>query len=144
ERLPARPQAGAGHPRTERRTRRHALGPSVQCGSDRTHRAFRRRASILSAAATHLGSQEGIKGGFDMRSITKALAAATLLLAGATAQAQDDFPNKQINIIVPYPPGGLADLLTRSIAQGLEQAWNQTVIVENKPGAGGILGAQTV
>ena len=75
----------------------------------------------------------------------KALMAATALAAvGGAAIAQDDYPSKPIHIVVPYPPGGLADTLTRTLGEKLTEAWGQQVVVENKPGAGGIVGAQTV
>jgi tripartite-type tricarboxylate transporter receptor subunit TctC len=70
-----------------------------------------------------------------------ALAAACLL--GASAQAQsvaDKYPDKAIRIIVPYPPGGSVDVLGRVIAQRMQENWGQTVIVENRPGAGTMIG----
>jgi tripartite-type tricarboxylate transporter receptor subunit TctC len=67
---------------------------------------------------------------------------AACLLAPATAQAQsaDKYPEKQIRIIVPYPPGGSVDVLGRLLAQRMQENWNQTVIVENRPGAGTMIG----
>lgn len=62
---------------------------------------------------------------------------AALLPALAMAQ---DYPAKPIRIIVPFPPGGPADLLARSIGQKLSDAWGQPVIAENKVGAAGNLG----
>ena len=56
-----------------------------------------------------------------------------------TASAQE-FPNRPVRIITPYAAGGGVDLLTRTVAQGLGQYWNQQVIVENRPGAGGTIG----
>jgi tripartite-type tricarboxylate transporter receptor subunit TctC len=65
------------------------------------------------------------------------LAMAALLPSLACAQ---DYPNRAIKIIIPFPPGGPTDLLGRAIAQGLSEAWGQPVIAENKPGAAGNLG----
>ncbi|HEV8095161.1 MAG TPA: tripartite tricarboxylate transporter substrate binding protein [Burkholderiales bacterium] len=65
------------------------------------------------------------------------LAMAALLPSLASAQ---DYPNRAIKIIIPFPPGGPTDLLGRAIAQGLSEAWGQPVIAENKPGAAGNLG----
>jgi tripartite-type tricarboxylate transporter receptor subunit TctC len=58
--------------------------------------------------------------------------------------AQNDFPTKPINLISPYPPGGAVDQAARSIAQSLFKVWNQAVVVNTKPGAGGAIGIQSV
>jgi len=73
---------------------------------------------------------------------TLALACAVAVLAGAgsTANAQT-WPNKTITIIVPFPAGGTTDLITRPIAQKLSEAFKQPVIIDNRGGAGGTLGA---
>ncbi len=60
------------------------------------------------------------------------------------AQAGIDYPTKPIKIIVPFPPGGATDIMTRNIAQMLHDEWRQTVVVENRPGAGGTIGADHV
>ncbi|MDB5795010.1 MAG: extracytoplasmic binding receptor [Noviherbaspirillum sp.] len=73
----------------------------------------------------------------------KFLAAAVLALAACGASAQA-FPSKTIRIIVPYPPGGTADALPRMIAEKLPAILGQQVIVENRPGAGGNVGAEMV
>jgi tripartite-type tricarboxylate transporter receptor subunit TctC len=62
----------------------------------------------------------------------------------ALAQGAASFPNKQITIIVPFPAGGTADVLPRIVAQELSKKWGQPVIVENRSGAGGNIGAQAV
>jgi tripartite-type tricarboxylate transporter receptor subunit TctC len=66
----------------------------------------------------------------------------TSLLAPLLAHAQsaDKYPDKQIRIIVPYPPGGSVDVLGRLLAQRMQENWGQTVIVENRPGAGTMIG----
>lgn len=58
--------------------------------------------------------------------------------------AQDGYPNKQIRLVVPFAPGGTTDLLGRIVAQYLTEQWGQQVIVENKAGAGGNVGAELV
>ena len=67
------------------------------------------------------------------------LAAAPSLTAWADAVS--DFPNKPIKIIVPFSAGGTADVLPRLIGQKLADKWGQPVIIENRPGAGGNIGA---
>ena len=67
--------------------------------------------------------------------------AAGLALGGVNALAQT-YPAKPIRIIVPFPPVGAADLLTRTIGQKLTEAWGQQIIVENRPGVGGNLGVE--
>jgi len=66
-------------------------------------------------------------------------------LAGASLLSQaQDYPNKAISIVVPFPPGGTTDLVARALAEGLTKSLGQPVIVENKPGAGTTLGADYV
>lgn len=66
--------------------------------------------------------------------------AAALALGAAGASAQS-YPTKPIRIIVPFPPAGAADILARSIGQELTRAWGQQVVADNRPGAGGNIGA---
>jgi tripartite-type tricarboxylate transporter receptor subunit TctC len=63
--------------------------------------------------------------------------------AGA-ADAPPDYPNRTVRIVVPFPAGGTADILPRIIAQKLRERWNQPVVVENRSGAGGNIGAASV
>jgi tripartite-type tricarboxylate transporter receptor subunit TctC len=68
----------------------------------------------------------------------------SLLIAVGTigaASAQQNYPNKPIRYIVPFGPGGSTDLLGRIVAQHLQDAWGQPVVVENRPGAGGAVAA---
>ncbi len=71
-----------------------------------------------------------------------ALAAGSLL--STSLLASDAWPNKPIRLVVPYPPGGSSDIIARSIGQLISQELKQTVIIENKPGANGNLGAEFV
>ena len=66
---------------------------------------------------------------------------AALLLAALPAQAQS-WPEKGVRIVVPFPPGGSNDALCRIVGDKLSTAWKQPVIVDNKPGAGGNIGAE--
>jgi tripartite-type tricarboxylate transporter receptor subunit TctC len=63
-----------------------------------------------------------------------------LALSTAVASAQS-YPAKPIRIIVPFPPAGAADILARSIGQELTRSWGQQVVADNRPGAGGNIGA---
>ncbi len=73
------------------------------------------------------------------------LAAALVLGLAAHAQAQEqEYPAKPVRIIVPYPPGGSLDVLARMIGPMLSAKWGQPVLVENRAGAGGNLGAEAV
>ncbi len=76
------------------------------------------------------------------RRAATALACACALLAPGLVAAQSDYPNKPLRVIVPFPPGGASDTLGRMVAQHLGQAWGQTAVVENRPGAGGNIGAE--
>jgi len=71
------------------------------------------------------------------------ICAALLALAAAAASAQT-YPNKAIRIVVPYPPGGGADITARPIAQKLSERWGQPVVIENRGGASGMIGAEIV
>jgi tripartite-type tricarboxylate transporter receptor subunit TctC len=72
------------------------------------------------------------------------LAMTAASLGPGMAIADQDYPNRLVRIIVPYPPGGPTDLLARLAAQNLAAAWKQPVIVENKPGASGSIGSELV
>ncbi len=80
------------------------------------------------------------------RSLAAATAALLLLCAGWSAQAQptSGYPNKLVRIIVPSPPGGPPDQIARIIANKLQTAFGQTVIVENRAGVGGMVGTAYV
>jgi tripartite-type tricarboxylate transporter receptor subunit TctC len=69
---------------------------------------------------------------------------ALLVLACATASmsAHAEYPERPIRIIVPFTPGGSTDILARMLGQKLTEAWGQNVVVENRPGANGVVGAE--
>lgn len=75
---------------------------------------------------------------------TLALAALAISAVASNAMAQGAFPNKPITLVVTYPPGGGADAMARLIAPKMGEALGQSVVIENKPGASGQIGAQAV
>jgi tripartite-type tricarboxylate transporter receptor subunit TctC len=81
------------------------------------------------------------------RMLSIRLAAACALLALTTqalAQGASTYPSKPIRIVVPFAPGGTSDVLARAIGQKVSEIWKQPVVVDNKPGAGGNIGAEFV
>jgi tripartite-type tricarboxylate transporter receptor subunit TctC len=73
-----------------------------------------------------------------------ALAALALVTLPASPVAAQPFPSKPVKLVVPFPPGGSLDNIGRLLAQKLSEAWGQQVVVENRPGAGGNVGADYV
>jgi tripartite-type tricarboxylate transporter receptor subunit TctC len=69
------------------------------------------------------------------------LLASTLIVASASAQT---YPARAVRIVVPQAPGGASDVLARIIGKGLSERWHQPVVVENRAGAGGVIGTEAV
>ncbi|WP_090138686.1 tripartite tricarboxylate transporter substrate binding protein [Limnohabitans sp. DM1] len=75
--------------------------------------------------------------------VTSTLAALTLCTA-VQAQTTGSYPAKPIKIVVPFPAGGTSDVLARMLGQKMTESWGQPVVIENKPGSSGNLGADAV
>jgi len=73
-----------------------------------------------------------------------AVAIAVLPLEAIAQSPAAAFPTKPVRLVVPFPPGGPLDVTGRAIAQKLSEAWGQPVVVDNRPGAGGNIGAELV
>ena len=73
-----------------------------------------------------------------------AIAALAALAAAPAAHAQGAYPNKPVRIVVPFPAAGTTDILARAAGQKMSEAWGQPVVVDNRPGAGGNIGAELV
>src|SRR5688572_11982499 len=73
-----------------------------------------------------------------------ALLGSLALSMALAASAQQSYPSKPIKIVVPFAVGGIADTFARAIGAKLADLWGQPVVVENKPGAGGNIGADLV
>jgi tripartite-type tricarboxylate transporter receptor subunit TctC len=81
-----------------------------------------------------------------MRGIKAALAVAatTAMLLGGAAQAQSNYPNRPIHIVVPYPAGGIVDIVARAVTEQVGRDWKQTMVVEARPGANSNIGTAAV
>lgn len=74
----------------------------------------------------------------------RAVLALALAVTGATAFAQTAYPSKPIRLVVPFPPGGGTDLIARTVAQRLTDTLKWTIVIDNRPGAGGNIGVDAV
>lgn len=94
------------------------------------------RLRVISSAALRVGRRRLL--------VACAVLVCALVPLHAGAQATQGYPNKPIKLVVPFPPGGPLDVIGRLIAQKLTEAWGQSVVVDNRPGAGGNIGADLV
>jgi tripartite-type tricarboxylate transporter receptor subunit TctC len=74
----------------------------------------------------------------------KSLLAALCVIAASVAHAQDVYPKRPVRLVLPVAAGGGSDITARSIAPKLTEAWGQQVIIDNRPGGGGIMGMEIV
>lgn len=76
--------------------------------------------------------------------LKKLVQVCALALLASGLQAQDKFPSKTVRIIVPFVGGSQVDIVAREIGRGLQAAWGQPVVIDNRPGAGGTIGSRAV
>ena len=67
-----------------------------------------------------------------------------MFMAGGIASAQSPFPSRPVHIFVPYAAGGGVDILARTLGDVVSRQWGQSVVVENRPGAGGLVASQAL
>src|SRR6185312_1958526 len=129
------PAGGEGRARRGRKGRGRLHGGRPHVGY--AHRAAR-RIDTRGRAATEPHSS-----GRTHTPMKRILAAFFALAAGA-ALAQHPWPARPVTIVVPYPPGGSNDVFARELGKRLSDTWKIPVIVDNRPGAGGSIGAALV
>ncbi len=76
--------------------------------------------------------------------VVAALVGSILDLTGTTVAWSQTYPNKIVKIVVPFPAGGAVDVLARLVGDKMQKAWGQSVIIDNKPGAGTVVGTNLV
>src|SRR6476659_2450786 len=80
----------------------------------------------------------------NVRWIALALLSGLAMGSAAAQERADAFPSRAIKIVVPFPAGGPSDVLARMVDQKMSEDWGQPVVIENRPGANTVLGAQQV
>src|SRR5439155_14559081 len=87
---------------------------------------------------------EGFRSMPPRRKIIRSIAAAALFSLAGTNVYAETFPTRPVRILVPYAAGGAVDVLARTLAQSLSKTWGQQPVIENRPGAGGIIASQAL
>src|SRR5512138_3090040 len=117
---------------------------SARCRASSTcsSRTACRRRAASARATTSAGFMQRIRSPPEefRRSMFKRLFLAALLICGNA----HGFPTKPVRMIVPFPPGGATDIIGRLLAAKMQEVWGQPVVVENRPGAGTVVGTDLV
>ena len=79
-----------------------------------------------------------------MNRLSTMLLVCSVSMFGAAAAHAQDYPSRAVRIIVPFAPGGSADVYARFLATKLQESWNQSFVIDNRPGAGSIIGTDAV
>jgi tripartite-type tricarboxylate transporter receptor subunit TctC len=80
----------------------------------------------------------------DLSQFIRGMLAATMFLLAGTSVHAETFPTRPVRVLVPYAAGGAVDVLARTIGQSLQKIWGQQPVIENRPGAGGIIASQAL
>lgn len=79
---------------------------------------------------------------FSLRKLMSSAIVACVVSAPGSVMAADTYPSKPIRMVVPFPPGAASDFLARTLGQKLAEIYKQQVVIDNRPGAGGLIGSQ--
>src|ERR1700680_4794018 len=88
---------------------------------------------------TRLEFREDAMAGWIGRGVSTLLVAALAIMLLGPAAATQHFSSRPVRILVPFPPGGAVDIVARSLADELGKRWGASIVIENRPGAGGVL-----
>src|SRR5688500_5035806 len=142
QRLRASPPASSSSTRWPGSLRREATAqPAVPAPTTMKSNLRSCVAKVTLRARSNVAS-----GGFAVDPCRRLVVASLAAFAAFAAPAfgQDAFPAKPVRVVVPYPPGGASDITARLLAQKLSEIWGQQVVVDNRPGANGIVALEHV
>src|SRR5262249_2707747 len=115
-----------------------AAGAGIRHRAQAGERGNRRRSFLRRPKTT-------IRGGVDMKRLAILLACMpTCMLVPAAVQAAESWPARPVRAVISFPPGSATDIIGRVVAAKLTEFWGQTVVADNRGGAGGLLGSQVV
>jgi tripartite-type tricarboxylate transporter receptor subunit TctC len=110
-----------------------------------TQQSLRRRAAAwFKACARQAAAAQGHSGRSEEQEVRRTKLALAAMVASCLSAHAADYPAKAITIIVPFAPGGSNDIVARAIGKKMSEDWGQAVVVDNRAGAGGVIGADFV